>query len=148
MLWLVRGVALLAAGPCDRESAALLLENTPIVTNGSQSCAIWRSEPILCHCTYIDAITNTLETLNLSFTKEWEKVRNEKCALTSQPAQYTSDYTHYRCDEEVASSTRGNKSYYEGDKFLVAKGSKNVYWDVAHCSLVVIYKTHTIPHPR
>jgi hypothetical protein len=45
-----------------RESAALLHENTPIVTNGLLRCAMWRKEPILCHCTYIDAITINLET--------------------------------------------------------------------------------------
>jgi len=71
---------------------------------------MWRNEPILCHCTYTDAITISLETLTFSFTTEWEKVRNEKCLLTSQPAQYTSDYTHYTYDEEVAAATRGNKS--------------------------------------
>lgn len=102
-----------AAGGGDerpRESAALLRDYTPIVTNGLLSCAMWRNEPILCHCTYIDVITISLETLTVSFTKECEKVRNEKCVLTSHPTQYTSDYTHYTCDENVAVSTRGNKS--------------------------------------
>jgi len=60
-----------------RRGWALLRGNTPIVTNGLLSCAVWCNEPILCHCTYTDAITISLETF--SFTTEWEKVRNEKC---------------------------------------------------------------------
>jgi len=70
---------------------------------------MWPNEPILCHCTYIDAITINLETLNFSLTAVWGKVRNEIYVVTSQPAQYNSDYTHYTRDEEVAASTRGDK---------------------------------------